>query len=444
MNLFKEGSYLNLNSSKKNILFLLYNKNKNKKIEKSYGIYHVLYSKLKEQFNIVIISDVGKPAMNEFIINTDFFKENDIQCVYSQFDKIFNNVEFLYTFNCGEFRLPLGKYTSKYGIDEYYNEFFDYTKESEDLTVINKVIDKIEGNFYRYVPLTAFSTVRSALAFLLNDYFSNISNTVYNVIIDPSFSYTNHFTKKPTLLYFTDDYRGSRKYNKFDIPQFHLVYQNTINNISTNKTKLFMWYGSLFYNKGSKKDIYDIFLKNIEHDIDFYCSLTVNSWKNNKSKDNIENFKKNNFYELYNEIKNNKNYKGYIDNENLVREISKYKYGLITRCISISDSVNFRPVYYTYLDILPFFDYMYDPEYLYIPKHIQDKLVVKSSEDIDRLIDYYENNDGERLELLNELKKMFKFNEYVNDTEKTINTEIKKIIPEYKDTFNYICNINEW
>lgn len=452
--IFRSNSYLSL-KDKKTILFIMYTNDDS--YTNSYGIYKLFFKELSKQFNCITIDIKGISTCNKFVIDKKFFNslkrkkdsENyineNINSIFTELDKVFKNVKIDYIFNCSEYTLPLTTYTSENSLLRLRaNEFYDYTEITEkdklDLDILNK---KVNDNFYRYCSLIAYSSWQDALGFLLQDYFANENNKVFNVVIDPANSYTYHFKYKPNLLYFANDYRGSRKFNAFDIAQFQLTYMN-IKNINIEKTKTFIWYGTLFYTKGNKKIIYEKFLKNIKHDIDFFCPVKLNGLYT--THDGIKTdtkLKESDMYDLSLEVSNDKNYKGYIEPKNLVYKLSEYKYGLISACVSLSDSLNMRPVFYTFLDVLPFFDDNYDPSYLLIPKDIQDKLRVKSSEDIDKLIDYYDSHETERIEMLNKLKKLLRYEDYVDNTEITIKNEIKKLIPEF-DTEYIETDDNEW
>ena len=124
--------------------------------------------------------------------------------------------------------------------------------------------------------------------------------------------------------------------------------------------------------------------------------------------------------------------------------MNNYRYGLILPCYTYYDSLNFRPVFYVYHWVLPFIAPGYDPEYLMIPKEIQDRITVKNSTDIDNLIDYYNDHEDERIEIIKKLRDIFEIDEYIQNPEKMINREMQKILPEYtyqhelsKDKFDW-------
>jgi hypothetical protein len=190
--------------------------------------------------------------------------------------------------------------------------------------------------------------------------------------------------------------------------------------------------GTLFQDKGSRRFIWDKFLKDVKSDD---CSYYIPLRKNgiNKSKDGrserAETTLKETaaFTELYNNVIEHKNYKEALLPSEVNDKTKRYKYGMIFRCVSINDSLNFRPVLYAYSDIVPFLDPQYDPDCLQIPKHIQEKLLVANAWDIDERIKYFNDNDSVRIEILNELKDLFNINQYINDPQTAIDNQIKKI-----------------
>jgi hypothetical protein len=178
--------------------------------------------------------------------------------------------------------------------------------------------------------------------------------------------------------------------------------------------------------------MWDDFLKNIKSDkSSFYIPLRRNGIIKDKGAkaENFEAALKENedFKELYQEVSTHPLYKGSLPPTELNEKIKRYKYGVVFRCVSINDSLNFKPVLYAYNDIVPILDFRYDPEYLQIPKEIQDKLVVHSGADIDAKIDFYNKNDDKRVQVLHELKELFRINKYIHTPEQMVQESILKI-----------------
>jgi hypothetical protein len=65
--------------------------------------------------------------------------------------------------------------------------------------------------------------------------------------------------------------------------------------------------------------------------------------------------------------------------------------------------------------VLPIFDYLYDQDYLWIPKKFQDKLTVKNSQELIEVVKYYDVNDDERIAILNEMKEYYDIKGWINN-----------------------------
>ena len=257
----------------------------------------------------------------------------------------------------------------------------------------------------------------------------------YFFIIDPAnfvklFEYHNMPVK---CYYFANDKRGTRNFEYFPIAELqHLIYDKKYFNIEKdikNKTMNFFWLGIIFQEKGDKIKMWDYYFNDLYLEkSSLWIPLRVNGVFVNK-KQEISKYGRNSkekllklFPELVKKILNHPLYKGHLLPNQITKEIVKYKYSLIVRCVSIEDSLNYRPIQYAYLRILPFLDPQYDPCYLQYPKEIQEKLVVENSKDIEKKIKYYEKNPQEREKLLDYLEEHFRIKEFENNWE----NEIKK------------------
>jgi hypothetical protein len=118
------------------------------------------------------------------------------------------------------------------------------------------------------------------------------------------------------------------------------------------------------------------------------------------------------FPEVYEQLSNHSMYEGHIKTDELNARIAQYKYGMIFRCISFNDSLNFRVINYLKYDILPFLDPMYDPHYIQIPKKFQDILRANNSDEIKSKVEWFNSHDDERIELLREMKDYFKIDTF--------------------------------
>lgn len=465
---------MSIDETKPTIAF--FDKNNKSGYTHVYGASRVIRDAVKDKFNIINIGAGFSTQDNYYRFTHSFTKhlirkadsplhyiQKNSKIIDEMLSESFKNLPVLDYIVLGTddfFRLPLLNYagiqsstSSKYLYD-MANEYFDYLGDDDELLrKIDEVNDSVISNWFKLVSPIAFST-RVNSVFLrsikhLNDT-GKIARKVIAFCIDPVF-YTPYFYKNNIpveFLYFANDTRGTRNFKQFDIGQFqHIIYDNKHKSCtlsdwdekrqeSTNKTKNLFFAGTIFQTKGQRKDMWDLFLKDIESNMcSYFIPLrknTINSEKNKRvvraekllSSDSA-------FTDLYNEIKEHKNYNGYLLPDELNAKTCMYKYGLVLRCISENDSLNFKPVLYTYMGTLPFLDYKYDPHYLQIPKHIQDKLVVGSSKDIDEKINFYNDNMVERLNVLQELNDLFKVNQYKNNPSLMIKKQLQNVFPEH-------------
>lgn len=429
-----------------------------------YGTARIFKKYLQEQYNIITFGAGCNLKDNYYEvkrnITLDLLRKKDCHDYIKKNALVINNwfkesfkdlpvIDYIILGTDDFFRLPLTKYTNKndsvflFNMD---NEYFDYVGDDKViLQKIDKINDKIIKNYDKYVSPIAFSTKDYNLFMRAIQYINDTNRLKHNVIalsIDPAiykpfFQKTNIPSK---FYYFAEDKRGTRIFNQLDIAQIqHIIYDNKYLyddwEDTTVKTHNMFFAGTIFQGKGTRKFIWNEFLKDIKTEkCSYYIPLRKNGIikkKNGIAERHEELLKESEFNELYNEVINHPNFKGSIIPSELNTKTKRYKYGMVFRCVSINDSLNFRPVLYTYMNIVPFLDKQYDPEYLQIPKHIQDKLLVTSAKDIDDKIEFYNNNDDARIEILNELNELFKINEYINEPEKMIIEQIKKIIPEF-------------
>ena len=80
------------------------------------------------------------------------------------------------------------------------------------------------------------------------------------------------------------------------------------------------------------------------------------------------------------------------------------------------------------MNILPFLDVGYDPEFLQIPEEIQKHITVENSDDINNKIKFFNDNPDQRENVLLMLRELFNIDEWENNTEDMINKQIKKIL----------------
>jgi len=434
-----------------------------------YGAARVIKEKLKDKYNIIEIGtgcnvknnyyEVKRGETDNFLRKVDdpenYLKRNSdtLEKLLAESFKDLPVIDYIILGTDDFFRLPLTSYTNKRNseiLSKMENEFFDYVIEDESiLHKIDVLNQKIINEWDRLVSPIAFSTKDYNLFNRAIDYINRQGKLKHKVIgfsIDPAI-YTPFFILNNIpndFYYFADDTRGTRNFKQLDIAQLqHIIYDNKFKpglddweDVSTEKSGNFFFAGTIFQEKGSRKEMWDQYLRDVKSEkCSFYIPLRKNGIikDHNKKSLRFENILKehDDFVDLYEEIKTHNNYKGVLLPNELIEKTKHFKYGMVLRCVSINDSLNFRPVLYAYHDILPFLDFNYDPAYLQIPKHIQDKIVVKSAADIDERIEYFNNNDNERIEVINELRELFRIDDYINNPDKMINEQIKKIIPDF-------------
>ena len=440
-----------IDPNKKNILFVFA---KGKNYSCSNGIYQILDTLLKDQYNIFYISTYQMDCPNCFAF-TNHFREN-FGTETKENENLLNNLfsaldlpDFdLCLYFEDRIRLPFMGYApkdSKY--HNLYNKFTDSIYETDDEW--KELVNKIKSNIMHFTRVTSFMFCNNAVAFKLFDFLKlhHKYKKVISFVIDPEFFYQYIDSENTELLYFADDNRGTRHFKKFDIGQFHhILYDNYTLKLNNNykKTKDLIFAGNVFAVGSDRDKMFEIYLENISHNVDLFIPNAFNDINHSKTNDRSIKNAKEKFSEIYDRVVNNKNYKGYLQAVQLPNEMNNYRYGLILPCYTYYDSLNFRPVFYVYHWVLPFIAPGYDPEYLMIPKEIQDRITVKNSTDIDNLIDYYNDHEDERIEIIKKLRDIFEIDEYIQNPEKMINREMQKILPEYtyqhelsKDKFDW-------
>lgn len=341
-----------------------------------------------------------------------------------------------------EWRLMFQKHTvagPKYR--NMYNEFHDYIgNDPNELNEVRNIISNTVENYVNYInPLAFLQSSASVFYNILLVLFENNKNTIKSIdgfANDPTFFFPlfESLTEKNRIFYFANDKRGTRPYCYFPISELqHIVYDNEFlkkqqlyddifnNEVQVKKNEeknLFVFMGTILNIKGNRSTLWEQYLKNLNLENSAFYIPPVKQgiiFKPTTEKRIVK--RQENFTvklkNLLEEIVTHPLYKGYLLPNQVNSIIDKYKYTFIMRCVSCNDSLNYRPVQYTYHRILFFLDPMYDPEYLQIPKHIQDKLIVHNSADIENKIKYFEEHENEREQILDELWKHFNIDKWL-------------------------------
>ncbi len=347
------------------------------------------------------------------------------------------------------YRLPLSPYCSKTFNLKLYNKLNEYYDNvtGEDLDDIKVITDSIMENWDRKVSPIAFSTSMFAIGFKTIKFLydnNRIKNDVIAFIIDPTF-YTPFFRENNIplrALYFEDDKRGTRNHIKWPMAQFqHIVYTKKFldsSYVSPSRDKNLCFAGTILHSKGDRVELWEKFLRDVKSDD---CTYWIPLRKNGINKKPVTDkvFDKNMGIirdmfgdDLVSSITESKHFGGEIvpiEHEVLIEQ---FKYGMVLRCVSCEDSLNFKPLLYTFRGVLPLLDPLYDPDCLMIPKHIQEHIVVEDAAAIDERIEYFNANEDERIKILNELSEIFMIDDFVNNEEETVTKYIQQLIPEYK------------
>jgi len=399
---------------------------------------------IKSEFN-----EAGKGKLKRKA-ELDNHTEHNKNQLWDEFQKAFGDLKIDYTFfaHSTYYELPLTSYFS--GKDKrLMNEFHDYVgNDEQEILRLNEMSRHVANNIDKRVSILAYTMFHKNIFVNLSLWISKNKNLKLNYVpvLDPVvftkfFDYNNIPTK---TMYFVDDKRGTRNLQGFHFDKLqHLIYESKhvnnrfdINNMEPEKSHEFFWMGSIFHQRGDRKNMWDLFLNDLDLDKNknsIWAPIRANGVFENKSKETTKHGKRaiarasEYFPELVNRVLEHPLFANHLIPNQVKNNIYKYKYTFIMRCVSLQNSLNFRPVYYTYLRILPFIDELYDPDYLQIPKDIQDKLVVKNSSDIQERIKYFNENPEERLELLNKLHAHFAIDNFLANWETDTSNYFKTI-----------------
>lgn len=357
--------------------------------------------------------------------------EHNKNILFEEFNLAFSNltVDGIFYMTTEYFFMPSVPYVkgpigSKYR--HMLNEFHDYIgSDIETINEINEIRNEFGKNYDNAISLLAYTMYYKNIFMNLPVFFhkQHKLQNVYTIVIDPAqntdlWKFHNIPTKH---LYLEEDTRGTREFIKFPICDMqHLLYEthkHNLNNYNLNdKSKEFFFAGTFFNNRGDRTKLWYKYLNDLnlkESDSCIFVPPSVNGIIQNKKAasgkllNSFKNRLESEFNKIYNNIMSHPLYKGYLLPNDLINTIIPYKYSLILKCVSINDSLNFRPHLYSYLNILPFFDEEYDPTNIQIPKELRDKLLVKSHKDIENKIKYFNENPDERIELLSKLRNHF-------------------------------------
>ena len=447
-----------LDPNKENLLIITY-KNFADDFNYVYGFNHEIINLLKKKYNVIyagkelrenvahmenfyLINNNGYGYINKYEFKRKKEDPNSLihnrSVLWKEFENAFGDLKIdLVFYASSEYAiLPYNKSYHK-EFAKMQNELHDYVGTDEQkIERIKEVTKLINSEYDNHVSILMFSAwhknVMMNLPVFLHE--KHPIKRVLSFSVDPAntYNYLEYYGIQCSNFYFEDDKRGTRNFKKFPIAHLqHLIYENRkepTTNYSLEKTQDFFFMGTILQEKGSRMEMWYEFLSKLRLDNSkLWVPIKHNGIFRTKKQETSGHTKKGlgvleeRFSEIKNDIINHPNFSGHLIPNEIKRNIVSFKYSLVLRCVSIYDSLNFRPVFYTYLDILPFLDHQYDPDYLQIPKKFQDKLVVRSAEDIETRVAYYNQHPEERIQLLKELREFFEIDEFMKDWENITN-----------------------
>jgi hypothetical protein len=229
-----------------------------------------------------------------------------------------------------------------------------------------------------------------------------------------------------------EDFRGTRDFEFFPVQEMqHFLYEKPWDVDQTKKRK-FCFYGTIFLSKKTRKNLWDTYLRNLRgDDIDIYVPPKMDGHISERRKEGASITRLNDrvkddadIAELWESVSNHPNYRGYLDTQELNGVLAQYEYALIAKNIARYDSINFRPALYLALGVFPLLDYRYDPDCKGIPAEIQEKIVVRSHEEIQERIAYYDAHPEEKEQVMHELKTHFNYYNFIQEWKKIIEKQM--------------------
>jgi hypothetical protein len=336
----------------------------------------------------------------------------------------FKNLKKILMIDPIDFILPLTSYVAKKDSEflcDLKNEFHD-TVNDDELDKISEANQKVYEKFDARCSVLAFGTHFKNISTNLVKYAHSEASDfdmAYAFINDPAF-YTPIFPLFEIpfkAYYFRDDKRGTRDFYEFPMGELqHIVWDNRKKKdlfamfSETKKKDLSVFFaGTIFQEKGGRVELWNRYLKDLRvPDAGLYVPLRSNGILHSKgNNDRYLNKVKDVFADLHEEVVNHPHYRGHLVPEEYEDQVSRYRYGILFRCVSHFDSLNFRPILYARLRILPFLDPQYDPAALQVPPYIQKQLIVNDHNEIAEKVKYFDEHPEEREKLLDELEDIF-------------------------------------
>lgn len=337
--------------------------------------------------------------------------------------------------------LPLKDYWTKKKAPEGFaasgivnggNEFHDYIgNDVEVQSYIHQVCGEVNEKYDYHVGILTFTYWMKNIIFNLGKWYidngvkAGVFKKSYYFVIDPGSYYRVFDGISPCHSNFAMamDFRGTRDFEFFPIQEMqHFFYEKPWEVDKTKKRK-FCFYGTIFLSKKTRKTLWDTYLRHLDgEEIDIYVPPKMDGHISERRKEGLSIARLQertgedpDIAELATSVFNHPRYQGYLDTQELNKVLAQYEYSLIAKNIARYDSINFRPALYVALDVFPLLDFRYDPDCKGIPAEIQEKIVVRSHEDIKSRIAYYDAHPQEKAEIMESLRKHFGFNNFTQE-----------------------------
>lgn len=309
------------------------------------------------------------------------------------------------------------------------NEFHDYTgNDPQVITKIREISQRINTSYDLNVGILTYSYWMKNLIHNLGKWF--ITKGVaggkfkksYYFVIDPGNYYRMFDDMSPNHSNYAmaKDFRGTRDFEYFPMQKMqHFVFEDN-SKVDKTKKRKFCFYGTIFLSKGTRKNLWDTYFKDLRGDgIDLYVPPKMDGHIAERKKESasLTRFNKrlgddNDISDLADAVLKHPCYRGYLDNTELNKILAGYEYAFIAKNIAHYDSANFRPALYISLDVFPIVDCRYDPEFKDIPEEIQRKITVKNHTDILSMMEYYDSHPEEKAKVMKALKEYYELDTF--------------------------------
>ncbi len=331
--------------------------------------------------------------------------------------------------------------------NEHFNTtsrtFFDYIGDDEkDTAFVQSLIDEYNNTQQFWGSPYAFSQVDKLQSkTIIKELYKRDKPEVIQFVQDPG---EYNFLIPQNTVSLVDDTRGIRNYSRLPIAEIQYCVYDKHQDINNEKNMIFM--GGIFRANSSRTgDWYKYFQDFKDPDSRFYIPVKKdNAIKKTKGVNSKDVDKVKNEFECYEDVIAHPLFNHGVPITEIQRHHANFKYNIILSCVSELDSHNFRMIQSLALDILPFIAEEYDPDNLQIPAKFRDTLLVTSAQDMQDKIDYYNENNAERLDLLQEMKEYYDIEKWLHDPEPLITDAIKTIIPEYTGDEYTEEGLDEW